>query len=479
MKKIARLLTICLTAALLAPFCAYARPDWPSDTGILSEAGIVMDVDSKTVLFGQNIHEQKIPASITKLLTALVVIENSSLDETVTFSYDAVYNVESGSGNKLSLEEGDELSVKDCLYALLLQSSNQAANALAEHVAGSRQAFVDMMNEKTEALGCRESHFANPSGLNDDTQRTSAYDMALIADAAYSNETLLEIGSTKRASIPPTKNNPDGLSFSMEHKMLVTKDENSDYYYPDAVAGKTGYTSQAGQTLVTYAVRGDRRLIAVTLKSTDRTHYSDTKNLLEFGFTRFQNLSIAEYETAYVTGEETLTVGGETYEPSELYLDESAVITLPASAEFSDADMTFEEVTEGAPEQAVGKLVYTYNERKVGEATLYTSRPAEEEVQEAVSPAAEESEPLPEEPESTPKKAHISLPSGRTLLFAGAAVLILLLGAGGLFLYRRRQKKEEEQRQLRLEKRKKRLAELGSSEEEFEQLLEERRKERY
>ena len=164
----------CVISIFSMSVCAFAKPDWPLDTGCQSEAGIVMDLDSGAVLFAQNIHVQEYPASITKLLTALVVVENTSMDEQVTFSHDAVYNVESGSGNKLQLEEGDVLSVKDCLYVMLLQSSNQAANALAEHVGGSREAFADMMNEKAASLGCRESHFVNPSGLNDPEQLTGS-----------------------------------------------------------------------------------------------------------------------------------------------------------------------------------------------------------------------------------------------------------------------------------------------------------------
>ena len=262
----------------------WAKPDWPSDTGIMAEAGIVMDADSGAVLFGQNIHVQKAPASITKILTALVVIENSSLDDTVTFSHDAVYNVEDGSGNKNAIEEGDTLSVRDCLYLLLMRSSNQAANALAEHVGGSRDGFVKMMNEKTAELGCENSHFANPSGLNDDTQLTSVYDMALIASAAYKNDTLLTISKDKSYRLPATKNNPDGVTIQPEHKLLITTDTESPNYYPYAVAGKTGYTSVAGQTLVTYAIKDDRRQIAVTMKSTQATHYQDTIALLDVGF---------------------------------------------------------------------------------------------------------------------------------------------------------------------------------------------------
>ena len=185
MRRISYIITSLIMVFSMATITAFAKPDWPIDTGIQSEAGIVMDMDSGAVLFAQNIHEQKIPASITKLLTALVVIENTNdLDAPVTFSHDAIYNVESGAGNKFNLEEGDVLSVRQCLYAMLLQSSNQSANALAEYVAGSRQAFVDMMNQRIAELGCNESHFANPSGLNDDTQRTTAYDMAIIGPAS-------------------------------------------------------------------------------------------------------------------------------------------------------------------------------------------------------------------------------------------------------------------------------------------------------
>ncbi|WP_330676039.1 serine hydrolase, partial [Clostridioides difficile] len=130
MRRISYIITSLIMVFSMTTITAFAKPDWPIDTGVQSEAGIVMDMDSGAVLFAQNIHEQKIPASITKLLTALVVIENTNdLDAPVTFSHDAIYNVESGAGNKFNLEEGDVLSVRQCLYAMLLQSSNQSANA--------------------------------------------------------------------------------------------------------------------------------------------------------------------------------------------------------------------------------------------------------------------------------------------------------------------------------------------------------------
>lgn len=472
----------CVISIFSMSVCAFAKPDWPLDTGCQSEAGIVMDLDSGAVLFAQNIHVQEYPASITKLLTALVVVENASMDEQVTFSHDAVYNVESGSGNKLQLEEGDVLSVKDCLYVMLLQSSNQAANALAEHVGGSREAFADMMNEKAASLGCRESHFVNPSGLNDPEQLTSAYDMAQIGAAVFGNPTLLEICSTTSATLPPTINNPNGRTYSMEHKLVVTGDSSDENYYPSAVAGKTGYTSLAGQTLVTYAEQDGRRQVAVTLKSTQRTHYSDTKTILNFGFARFKNVSVAENETDYVTGEEPVTIGDETYSPSDLYLDEKAVVTLPNDAQFSDADKYLQtEIPASHPEGAVARIIYTYNDRQIGVAWVYSTKAASAPVSaedgtdnetagsENTTDAAKTGTSSTADKEKKPLKL-----TKATYIAAGAGVVVLLIAAAVIWFMIQRKQEEERMRVLR-EKRRKRLADMGCSEEEFERLVNERK----
>ena len=472
----------CVISIFSMSVCAFAKPDWPLDTGCQSEAGIVMDLDSGAVLFAQNIHVQEYPASITKLLTALVVVENASMDEQVTFSHDAVYNVESGSGNKLQLEEGDVLSVKDCLYVMLLQSSNQAANALAEHVGGSREAFADMMNEKAASLGCRESHFVNPSGLNDPEQLTSAYDMAQIGAAVFGNPTLLEICSTTSATLPPTINNPNGRTYSMEHKLVVTGDSSDENYYPSAVAGKTGYTSLAGQTLVTYAEQDGRRQVAVTLKSTQKTHYSDTKTILDFGFARFKNVSVAENETDYVTGEEPVTIGDETYSPSDLYLDEKAVVTLPNDAQFSDADKYLQtEIPASHPEGAVARIIYTYNDRQIGVAWVYSTKAASAPVSaedgpdnetagsENTTDAAKTGTSSTADKEKKPLKL-----TKATYIAAGAGVVVLLIAAAVIWFMIQRKQEEERMRVLR-EKRRKRLADMGCSEEEFERLVNERK----
>ena len=491
LKRMGLLALTCAVSLFTMSLCAFAKPDWPLDTGCQSEAGIVMDMDSGAVLFAQNIHVQEYPASITKLLTALVVVENASMDDQVTFSHDAVYNVEDGSGNKLQLEEGDVLSVKDCLYVMLLQSSNQAANALAEHVAGSREAFADMMNEKAASLGCRESHFVNPSGLNDPEQLTSAYDMAQIGAAVFNNQTLLEICSSTSATLPPTINNPNGRTYSMEHKLVVTDNSDDENYYPSAVAGKTGYTSLAGQTLVTYAEQNGRRQVAVTLKSTQRTHYSDTKTILEFGFARFKNVSVAENETNYVTGDEPVTIGDVSYEPSDLYLDEKAVITLPNDAQFSDADQYLQtEIPASHPEGAVGRIIYTYNDRQIGVAWVYSktvvsaaavSEESSENTEMTESTASTGTDTTDSNTNGTPSdvndgkkdKKPLELTRGTWIAVGiGAAILLVVLIISWIMLQR---KKEEERMRILREKRRKRLADIGCSEEEFERLVNERK----
>lgn len=488
-------------ASQLFMLTAFAKPDWPSDMGIQAEAGIVMDVDSGAVLFGQNIHSPYPPASITKILTALIVLENGSLDDMVIFSDDAVNNVESDSGNKLNVEAGDQLSVEDCLYSLLLQSCNQAANALAEYVAGSQEEFVRMMNEKIAELGCTESHFDNPSGLNGDTQYVSAYDMALIARAAYSTPKLLEISSTVSRKLAPTVNNPSGLTVRNEHRLVKTDDPSSEFYYPPAVAGKTGWLLKAGNTLVTYAEQDGRRLVSVVLKGSPRQYFIDGKNLLEFGFSRFDNFSVKENEKDFADAEEspaeelpegelsagnpsdpgTVKIAGTSYNLDDLELGQAGMITLPKGAEVSDADkVLITELPAGSPEGAVAMLQYTYNDRVVGQEYLM--------LKEGVLPPGQEAETLTGDEENegagtsgmvtSPQgtKTDPSMPKGFGKTVVGIGSVLVLAGAGiGFFVYTK--KKERRAIKARREERLRRLKQDGE-EEAFRKMLEQRRKSR-
>ncbi|MDO5348813.1 MAG: D-alanyl-D-alanine carboxypeptidase family protein [Lachnospiraceae bacterium] len=471
-------------------FPAYGKPTWPADTGIQAEAGIVVDEETGAVLFGQNIHLPYAPASITKLLTALVVIENSpSLDDTVVFSHDAVYNVESGSGNALGLEEGDQLSVRDCLYALLLRSSNQAANALAEYVGGTREGFVAMMNEKIRSLGCTESNFANPSGLNDENQYVSAYDMAIIGRAAFANETLMEINSSTTYRLPSTINNPEGRQVNMEHKLLITTDETSPNYYPAAVAGKTGFTSIAGNTLVTCAREGERSLVSVVLKS-NQTHYTDTIALLNFGFQNFQNLDATGDEATLFGAEGTLTIGDQTYQREELEVQGSRLVTVPTGATLADVDrelVTGEEMDAWIPEDAVAEIRYTYDERVVGRSYFVSLVPDGDALLEVgagedalnqnegedgvIGPGSSSDVPAESGKPMSPETKALLVKVG---LYALAAALLAAAAALIVFHMRKVKREREEAAQRRRERRRQRLAEIGCSEDEFKRMVNER-----
>lgn len=246
---------------------------------VSAQGAILYDVTHDKVLFEKNADTKLYPASITKLMTALLVLENADLNETVTFSKSAVTNLESGAVT-LKLAEGDQVSVKDCMYGLLLKSANEVANGLAEHVAGSIPKFADMMNAKAKALGCTNTNFVNPNGLNDPNHYTTCRDMAKIAKAAFDNKTLCEIDSTLSYKFPATKNANQIRTLTPGHKMFYSSDSR---YYEGIVGGKTGYTSLAGNTLVTCVEKNGVRLIAVVMKAKS-TQYVDTKALLDYGY---------------------------------------------------------------------------------------------------------------------------------------------------------------------------------------------------
>ena len=446
MKRRIKVLLSCVLICQLFLMTVYAKPDWPSDTGIQAESGIVIDADTGTVIFGQNIHAAYPPASITKILTALIVLENSDLTDMVTFSKDAVNNVEYDSGNKLNVTDGDRLSVEDCLYSLILHSCNQAANALAEHVGGSREAFVKMMNDKLVELGCTESHFENPSGLNGDTQHVTAYDMALIARAAYNNKKLVEISSAVSHKIPPTANNPEGLTIYNEHRLV-----------------------KAGNTLVTYAQKDGRRLISVILKGSPRQYFIDGKNLLEFGFTNFENLPLAGNETEYTSGSTPVSIGSKIYQPSDLELEQNAAVTVPKGAEFSEVDKELvTDLPAGSPKGAVALIRYTYNDRAVGQAYLLAKEQEESQSEKPITESSGKQE------EETKAETNNNAQKGIGILGTlGIAAAVIALAAGTVFVVKKK-RKESKEIAMRKEERRRRLQEDGDAAD-FERILKERR----
>lgn len=302
---------VALVLCLMCRTAVYAAPlDPPAEPVIQAQGAVVMDAASGQILYGKNANTQYYPASITKLMTALLVIERCDLDDTVTFSKTATTNLEAGEVS-LGLTEGDTLTVRQCLYALLLKSANEVGNALAEHVAGSVAAFADLMNQKAAALGCTGTHFANPHGLNDPNHYTTPRDMALIARAAFQSDVLRQIDTTLSYQLPATKNSK-ARTITMGHKMMYPTDSR---YYEGIIGGKTGYTSKAGNTLVTGAERSGVRLIAVVMKA-NGTHYTDTKALLDYGFAKMSSGAAQQVQQVQQAGPGADSAAGQAQAPA-------------------------------------------------------------------------------------------------------------------------------------------------------------------
>ena len=267
---------------------------------IASEGAVLYNATSGKFLYEKNANHQYYPASITKFMTALLVLENASQEDTVVFSSAATENLESGAVN-LELMKGDRVKVRDCLYGLMLKSANEVANGLAEHVSGSVPSFAKKMNRRAQELGCTNTNFVNPSGLNNAKHLSTPHDMALIAKACFDRADFRAIDRTVSYHFPATQKRPNGTDIVMGHRMISSG--NADYY-PGILGGKTGYTSAAGNTLVTCAERNGVRLIVVVMKSR-KTQYSDTRALLDYGF------QLAEESG----GKKPEAVGGETEMP--------------------------------------------------------------------------------------------------------------------------------------------------------------------
>ena len=268
---------------------------------ISSEAAVVLNADTGEVLYGKNENKRYNPASITKIMTALLVLEKADLDGELVFSSSAVSNLDTGAVT-LGAKAGDRLKVKAALYGLMLKSANEVANALAEYTAGSTKEFAKLMTARAKELGAKNTNFVNAHGLTDSNHYTSAYDMALITKAAFENPTFRDIEATTTYTFPALGSSPARV-IGMGHKMVHKSDSR---YYEGILGGKTGYTRLAGNTLVTVVQRKGVRLIVVVLKS-QNTHYQDTKALLDYGFS-LSGVSVSG-STAQ-TGGNTAKTGG-------------------------------------------------------------------------------------------------------------------------------------------------------------------------
>lgn len=251
-----------------------------SEPDINAESALLIDNKTNKVLYSKDMNRKMFPASTTKILTAILVLENHSLDEKVTASYNAVMTIPSGYSTA-SIQIDEVLTVEQLLELLLVHSANDAANVLAEYTGGSIDSFVAMMNTKINELGLSDTHFTNPYGLQDNNHYTTAHDLAIIMQYCLKNDDFRKIAGQASCAIPST-NKSEPRKYSSTNELLIAGNSN---YYPNLIAGKTGYTSEAGECLVSAAYNDNLELVGVILNSNNR--FKDTCSLYNYGYTNF------------------------------------------------------------------------------------------------------------------------------------------------------------------------------------------------
>ena len=344
-----------------------AVANWPTGPVVSAESAILMDADTGAILYAKNIHQKEYPASTTKILTTLIASERCSMDEIVDFSYDAVHDIDPGS-NHIAIDPGEQLTMEECLNAILIRSANEVSFAVAEHISGTTwQDFAPIMNERAKKLGCVDSNFVNPNGLPNENHYTSAYDLAMIGKAFFANEALCKMTMTHMLHISPSERQPDDI-------MEVNKMElipGGKYAYPYLVGCKTGYTDVARSTLVSCAEKDGMKLICVVMKDENPNYYEDTIALFDYGFSNFQRINISQTETRY-----NIENAGSFYSGNDIFgnstpileLNQTDCITLPNTITFQDAvsNISYDNTEPGQ----VAVITYTYNDVVLGTASL-------------------------------------------------------------------------------------------------------------
>ena len=308
---------------------------WPQAPQVAAKAAILMDADSGEILYAKNATEAMYPASTTKLMTALLTLENASLGDIVDFPF-AATNIPAGSSH-IGMRRGEQMVLRECLYGLLLPSANEVANALAIHISGYIDNFVVLMNEKAYQLGMVNTVYKNANGLHDPAHYTCAYDLALLMRACAANSTFTEI-----ASRPSYVHHADELlnkDIPMTNTHLMLR-KSSEYYNENVLCGKTGHTEESGYNLVTCAEKDGVRLVVVTLGCESGMQYVATQSLLDFGFNYFRQVLPAELdsslsmENAFTSSPLAIPTPGF----SLLSVNTSDTILLPDNVTFDDLE---------------------------------------------------------------------------------------------------------------------------------------------
>lgn len=271
---------------------------WPQGPDITSTAAVIMEDSTNTTLYAKNMDQVLYPGATVKVMTTLLALENTQLSDQVTMTATGVSGVTDGGAN-ISAQIDEIFTVEQCLYAIMLASANDVALQLAEHIGGSVDGFVQMMNSRAAELGCTNTVFTNPTGLPDENQHTTAHDMALIMKAAADNESFQTIASTASYTIPATNVSGGDRVLTNNFSMLTN---NNAAYYQYCTGGREGYTEASGSTLVCSAQKNGITLIAVVLQGTSGTTATEAASLLNYGFDNFNMLSLGDNDFNMLSG---------------------------------------------------------------------------------------------------------------------------------------------------------------------------------
>ena len=328
-------------------------------TELSSNYAIVLDANTGNILYQKNAFDKQYPASITKIMTFLLAIENTKLTDTVTMSHDAVFGIDRGSSH-IGLDEGEQISMEDALYGMMLESANEVAWGIGEFVSGgSIEDFAKMMNERAVKLGCLGTHFVNANGLPDENHYTTCYDMALITKACLGYDEFRKVTGTRNHVIGPTNICEEERQLWQHCKMT---NPDSKYYYEYCEGGKTGYTNDALNTLVTWSKKGDTELICVLMNCNGAANtYTDSKAIYEYCFRNYSlQTPLADYTFDSTQTSQTLD-----YLNSYYKADSASDITLQIDKDYK---LNFNKNDD------IKKLTYSieYNKEPVKDGDTYT-----------------------------------------------------------------------------------------------------------
>ena len=254
----------------------------------------------------------------------------------------------------------------------MVGSANEVANAVAEHVSGSIDGFIDLMNEKAKSLGCTNTHFSNTNGLQASDHYTSAYDLALISCEFFSNELLCRVGNTPRYHFAPSAGQPDDFYLNNKHKLI-----SGEISYPGIIGGKTGYTDLARETLVTCAERGGMKLVCVVFMEESPSQFTDTVTLFDYGFNNFKSVNVKSEETGYIPKDNAFFSSG-----NDIFKSQSAVlefaksdyVILPVNSTLSDTVSTVSYENEGSPSNVIATINYSFSDVPIGKGHVIVSQ---------------------------------------------------------------------------------------------------------